>query len=173
MKKDIRIQMMALRKNLDQERKRLADLQLVQHIQKDPRYQQSTIVGLFYPMPQEIDLLPLLKDRKRFVFPKVIENNLHFYEAHSDSVFVKSAFGVMEPTEGPILDSFIEYLIVPALAISTAGYRIGYGKGFYDRFLSDHRPKHVMGVIYSFQETDAFSPHEHDQPLDDYFKVTL
>jgi 5-formyltetrahydrofolate cyclo-ligase len=47
---------------------------------------------------------------------------------------------------------------------------VGYGKGYYDRFLSQYRPKKVMGVIYDFQEVETFHIDEYDQKLDGMIK---
>jgi len=168
-----RKQIIEKRKEIRIDQKDEADFKLTQKIQKDPRYQASTIIGLFYPMTHEINLLSLLNQDKTFVFPKVEGKDIHFYPKCDDTLFIKSAFGVMEPLGQHIMDQQIDYLIVPALVISKNGYRIGYGKGFYDRFLLKHRPKHVIGVIYSFQEIDDFEVHDFDQKVDDYFKVNI
>jgi len=80
---------------------------------------------------------------------------------------------VMEPMEGDIVDLEIDYMIVPALAILKSGYRIGYGKGYYDQFLKRIRPHRAVGVIYGFQEIDSFEIAEHDQPLDAYYTGRL
>jgi len=147
-----------------------ASLEIIKQIQNDPNYQQSTLVAIFYPMEREVNLLNLLRDQKRFCFPKVTKEGLHFYQYDPNQTFVKSKFGVMEPEGGLIVDDDIDFMCAPALAISKELYRVGYGKGYYDQFLENHRPKHVVGVIFKFQEIEDIPFDSFDQKLDYYIK---
>lgn len=170
MKAHIRRQMIDMRKQLTPEEKQSFDQRIVASIRKDERYQNAKTIALFYPMMHEIDLRALLKDKKIFLFPKVIGNDIKFYTYHSDTRFVKSVFGVYEPEgDTPFLEN-IDYMLVPALAIDKQGYRIGYGKGFYDRYLMNNRPKTVIGVIYPFQYIENIDYSPFDQKLDDCVK---
>jgi 5-formyltetrahydrofolate cyclo-ligase len=152
--------------------KRMND-DLIQQILKDHTFQDAKSVAIFYPMQGEVNLLELIKLPKRFSFPKIVDQLMHFYEYNEQTQFVKSKFGVLEPEDGTITDESIDYMLVPALVISKDLYRIGYGKGFYDHFLSNYRPKTVIGVIYEFQETDHIPNETHDQQLDGFFKGKL
>ncbi len=170
MKKNIRKHMINLRKSLNSEEKKELDKQIVTLIRADKRYQQAKTVALFYPMSFEIDLRDLLKDNKVFLFPKVNGLDMTFYPYNDEMRFIKSAFGVYEPEEGtPYIDT-IDYMIVPALAIDQNNHRIGYGKGFYDRYLKNHRPKKAVGVIYPFQFINHIEISELDEKLDGYIK---
>lgn len=173
MKKELREWMIQKRKSINPEDKNILDQKIVREIRLDSNYKKSKCVAIFYPMANEINLLPLLKDDKIFVLPKVIKNEIHFFEFNQDTELFKSHFGVMEPNASIIMDEKIDYMITPALAISKDLYRIGYGKGFYDRFLMRSRPTHVVGVIYDFQEVEKIETNEHDQKLDRYIKVSL
>ena len=144
---------------------------MVSKIRKHPEYIKANTVALFHPFNNELDVLPLLIDSlKTFCFPKVVENDIVFYKVNHQTVWKKSAFGVLEPENGEIIDH-IDFMIVPALAIGKDFNRIGYGKGFYDRFLEKNRPKKAVGIICSFQEVDSIPSNEHDQKLDEYIKV--
>ena len=166
----LRQEMIQRRKELDQLLKKQKEETIINAIQKDEAYQKAKVVGIFYPMSGEIDLLPLIRDEKTFVIPRVEGKYIHFYPYHPSTELHKSAFGVYEPPKGITMDELIDYLLVPALVISKDLYRLGYGKGFYDRYLLNHRPQHVVGVIYDFQEVDAICTHDMDQKLDRYYK---
>jgi 5-formyltetrahydrofolate cyclo-ligase len=172
-KKEIRIEMMNQRKSLNDLDKKKLDTKIIESIRNDRDYQTSKIVAIYYPMQDEINLLELTNDDKIFVIPKVKTNEIHFYLYQKNEKLIQSKFGVMEPLESKIMDDSIDYMIVPALAVSKDLYRIGYGKGFYDRFLNRNRPKHVVGAIYDFQEVSSFQTNEFDQKLDRYIKVSL
>lgn len=140
---------------------------IVEKIRNDVRYKHASRVAIFYPMGQEVNLLDLLKDDKVFLFPRVEKDGIHFYPYHDQMTFVRSKFGVMEPSGFVNEDDHIDYMLAPALTISSDLYRIGYGKGYYDQFLSNHRPKVVVGVIYDFLNKITFDHDPHDQKLDD------
>ncbi len=113
------------------------------------------------------------KTEKKFAFPKVESDGIHFYLYEQDTEFIKSKFGVMEPVQGVLVDDQIDYMLAPALAISKDLYRIGFGKGYYDQFLSKFRPATVIGVIYDFQEVETIPYDPYDQKLDGYMKGYL
>ena len=121
-------------------------------------------------MTNEIDLRPLLVDDKTFLFPKVIGNDIVFYVYKSSLRFEKSAFGVYEPVNGTSYIKQIDLMLAPALAIDLNYHRLGYGKGFYDRYLATYRPQTVLGVIYPFQLIDHLDISDFDQKLDGYVK---
>lgn len=173
-KKEIRNDMIRRRIETNSDLLKLQSQSIINQVKSDKDYKHSKIVAIFYPMSTEVDLLPLLNDKhKLFCFPRVEGEHIHFYLYDQTQPFKKSTFGVLEPDGGICVDSNIDYMLAPALAISKEKYRVGYGKGFYDRFLKMSRPKKVMGVIYDFQELD-FIPHDaYDEVLDGYYKGNL
>ena len=78
---------------------------------------------------------------------------------------VKGAFGIEEPV-GQAYVGDIEVTVVPLLAVNEDGYRIGYGKGFYDRYLKNRKTRKV-GLGYSFQ-IENFIRDDWDEPLDEF-----
>jgi len=152
--------------------KRMND-HLIEQIKNDHLFQQAKCVAIFYPMQGEVNLLELTKLSKKIALPKIVNKHMHFYEFNENTKLIKSNFGVLEPDHETIIDDQIDYMLVPALVISKDFYRIGYGKGYYDYYLSTNRPKTVMGVIYDFQEIEEIPKEVHDQQLDGYFKGKL
>lgn len=139
---------------------------VVTQIENLPFYADVTVIGAYKAFNNEIDLSGLTHPDAVIVYPKVVGTELRFILPKTSESFAKSMFGVMEPTEGVIMDDVIDLLLVPALAISEDLHRIGYGKGFYDRFIGSHRPKHVIGVIHDFQLIDTIDNSPEDQRLD-------
>lgn len=163
-----------IRKSLIEKRLRLSKEDIasqsdiiVNQIRKDKNYQDSKIVGIYLPIKNEVDLQKLLEDNKTFCAPKIINNEIVFSKIDSQTKYTQGKYNILEPINLKSIRE-IDYLIVPAVAIFN-NYRLGFGGGYYDKFLSKLRPKHVVGVIYSFQEV-KFEVDEFDQPLDYYFK---
>lgn len=173
-KNEIRTYMLDLRTKHAFKGKKQRDQSIVSQIRNHPYYQQAKTVTIFYPMKGEIDLLSLLKDDKIFLFPRVNKDHLDFYQYRPFIPFHKSGFGVMEPSDHEEkYEGSYDLVIVPALAISKEKDRIGYGKGFYDKFISTSNIKYTLGVIYDFQELDHIDASSFDQKLDDYIKGSL
>lgn len=91
-------------------------------------------IMLFYPAKYEINLLDLRECGKTIFFPKVNGNDL--YVCPDCGIFEKSYFNINEPCSNPISPDILDLIIVPALAVDKSNYRLGYGGGFYDRFLA-------------------------------------
>ncbi len=139
-KTDLRVRAKSIRKTLDIAR--LSD-NAVNQIRQIKLYQNAQNVLIFHPMQYEISVLGLLKDTKNFYLPKVCGNEL-LVCPYSDKL-EKSEFNVCEPCSNPVNADIIELAIVPALMADKDGYRLGYGGGFYDRFLSAN--PHIKTIV--------------------------
>lgn len=87
---------------------------------------------------------------------------------NDDTVFETSSFGIDEPPGGaPMFAEEIDMVIVPLLCFDELGYRVGYGKGYYDQFLATCR-KDVLKIGFSFFEAEKkmMDVHDHDVKLD-------
>ncbi len=128
-----------------------------------PAYRSAKTVMAFVGMSSEPDTDALFAmvgaDRKRLLLPRVEGRELAVCDG--DAPMVKSSFGVQEPT-GPALElDIVEFVIVPGLAFTTAGDRLGYGGGFYDRFLPRVSASNA-GVCFREQLVDALPMHDGD-----------
>lgn len=116
-------------------------------------YQDAQHIMIFYPLPDEINLLPLLRDyekdeegAKNFYLPKVEEDDLYVCPYSLGDELTESKFGTNEPRTQPINPEFLDIIFVPALMVDKKFYRLGYGCGFYDRFLDKNAHKAVKIV---------------------------
>lgn len=139
-KAELRIKAKNLRKTLN-----TSDLseKFCAQIRQMDVYIKSENVLIFYPMRYEINILELLKDNKNFYLPKVCENEL-LVCPYCDRL-EKSELNICEPCSNPVSAEIIELAILPALMADKDGYRLGYGGGFYDRFLSAN--SHIKTIV--------------------------
>lgn len=131
-KTELRVKAKELRKSLDMAR---VSSELCDEIRKNDVYKSSENIMLFYPKTGEVDLRALLNDDKNFYLPRVCGDNLEVCPYRFDDKLVKSDFGVLEPESDAVNPKVLDLIIVPALSVDKYGYRLGYGGGYYDRFL--------------------------------------
>lgn len=115
-------------------------LAIVQNIKKSAFYKKAKNVLIFYPKPAEINLLSLLEDDKNFYLPRCNNKEIEVCPYKKGDTLKASPYGVYEPVCACLADiSAIDIVFVPALCADKSGARIGYGGGYYDRFLSNNR----------------------------------
>ena len=121
-------------------------------------------IGIYYPIKNEIDITPLVsyyKD-KFFYLPKTKEE-ISFSSYHDGDILASGPFNTKEPTTKSINRDIIECFIIPCVAISN-NKRIGYGKGYYDRYLNGYKGT-IIGITYEDTIFDC-KMDDHDKSLD-------
>ena len=93
---------------------------------------------IYYPLRYELNLLALLDDEKNFYLPRVCGDKLLICPFKKGEKLEKSKLNICEPCSNPINPQNLDLVIVPALMADVNGYRLGYGGGFYDRFLAQN-----------------------------------
>lgn len=109
---------------------------MVESIRSAEVYHVAENVMIFHPLKDEINLLPLLKDNKNFYLPKIQGDELVVCPYKEGDELVNSKFNTQEPLSEPVNPAILDIIFVPALVVDKNFYRLGYGLGFYDRFLS-------------------------------------
>lgn len=133
----------ALRKSLDIEKlSQKAIIELKNHC----IYKDAKNVMLFYPTKYEIDFRKLLKDNKKFYLPRVNGSNIDVCPYNFGDELIKSELGIEEPIAASVAKEVLDLVIVPALMADEDNYRLGYGGGYYDRFISEKSFKTVCVI---------------------------
>ncbi len=123
----------------------------------------------YYPHKNEVNLLPLLNELQKLgkivLLPKVEKNDIVPIVVKDLESLKRGSFGILEPEGEEFPKEKIDVVFVPAVGFDKSGHRIGYGKGYYDRFLKETKGIKV-GVAYDFQIVDRIPFEEHDVPVD-------
>lgn len=123
---------------------------LITQIRKFETYQKSKNIMIYYPIGTEYNLLELLNDNKNFIFPQTTEKEIIPIVYNPNNGFKKGKFNIYEPIGMKIKDpKNIELIILPALACDFTGNRIGYGKGYYDKFLKKFDNNTKKAIVIS------------------------
>jgi 5-formyltetrahydrofolate cyclo-ligase len=109
-------------------------------------------------------------DKKSLFFPRVNKKDMDFYLVTDFNRLEKGAFGVREPSTELCRIATAEeiknaVLLAPGLAFSPDGYRIGYGGGYYDRYLERMNEIYPVGICFSEQLTEEIVPQAHDRRM--------
>lgn len=162
-KADLRIRAKKIRKTLDID---CLSFCAVKKIRELDCYKKAQNVMIFYPMKYEINLLELLTDNKRFYLPKICSENLSVCPFNLGDKLLKSYCNVFEPCCDAVEPSLLDLIIVPALMADKKNYRLGYGKGFYDRFLAAYPKIPTVLPIAKELVVDDIGPEEFDIKTD-------
>lgn len=141
-KTDIRIVAKNIRKNLATED---LSLTLCKNLKTSAIYAKAKHIMLFYPLKDEINTLSLLKDSdKHFYLPQINGKDMEVCPYKRGDELKLSTFKTQEPISQAVNPQILDLIIVPALMADKHNYRLGYGKGYYDRFLTKTEAKSVV-----------------------------
>ena len=130
-------------------------------------------ISLFYPTQNEINVLKILENNKlrkyQFSLPVIKEKRLmNFYKWNKGNVLLLNKYGIPEPIKSKKIIPNV--ILVPLIAYDRNKNRVGYGKGFYDRYLKIHLKKYnkilTIGVAFSFQKHHKLPFNSRDVKLD-------
>ena len=118
------------------------------------KVKKANTILIYVSFNNEVDTLNIIKyflGKKKVAVPKVNGNEMDFYYINSFNDLSKGSFNILEPTTSNKVTSFDNSIcIVPGLCFDKENYRLGYGKGYYDMFLSN---KNIYTIGLSYKET--------------------
>lgn len=131
-------------------------------------FKKASSLALFYPKGAEVNTTPIfkrsIKNGTDTCFPRVSGKSLHFYKVNRLSELSPGYMGVFEPdAAGERLEADdIDLVLVPGLAFDLSGGRLGFGGGFYDRFLKKIPVSKTVALAFDFQIADHIPVAGHD-----------
>lgn len=140
------------------------------------QYKSARTIGAYFPIGSEVRtdhiISTALANQKVVLLPKTGSDKIAFFRIFqadfSAKKLVEGRFRILEPpTSSSYVCENIDLLIVPGVGFDKYGYRIGYGKGYYDRFIKENDLHFSIGIGFDFQLLDRMLPHSaFDQRLD-------
>ena len=139
-------------------------------LESDAYRDAKTIYG-YLPYNQEVRTVPMLEqalaDGKRVAVPKCYGDEMKFIYLEDLTQVEKGYAGIPEPiADGPVGDDPTALVLMPGMAFDPQGHRIGYGGGFYDKFLASEPGHPTLALCYEFQMLDHLETEEFDIPVD-------
>ena len=166
-KKELRRQILAARKALTNEEVSVRSRQICDHIIDSPLYAKATDICIYMPIRNEVDVTLLISratdDGKGIWIPKVIGEEMIFNAYEEDNLELSESFGIPESKSDRVLEPDENTLIImPGAVFDISGNRIGYGGGFYDRYLEKHPQCSTIALCYDLQIVDEIPAEAHD-----------
>lgn len=134
-------------------------------------YQKAKTIYGYLPYNQEVRTVPMLeralKDGKKVAVPKVYGDEMKFLYLDDLNAVAKGYAGIPEPiADEPLAQDETALVLMPGLAFDPQGHRIGYGGGFYDKFLAAEPNHPTLALCYEFQMLPKLDVEDHDIPVD-------
>lgn len=164
MKIELRKKAKEIRKSIDT---KTLSLKIYEKIISLDEYKNAKNICIYYSIRDEVITEYYFKDKnKNWFLPKIKDNELIICPYNATNLIL-NAYNIPEPDTQKINNSIIDLIIIPALAADRNGYRIGYGKGYYDRLLKKLNP-HTIKLTAVFSElfiNDVY-PDSYDEKSD-------
>ena len=168
----------ALRQKIREKKRAMTEEQIVSASEALARklfaedcYKNAKTIYGYLPYNQEVRTVPILeqalRDGKQVAVPKCYGDEMRFIMMTDLSQVAPGYAGIPEPiADEPVANDPQALVLMPGLAFDPQGHRIGYGGGFYDRFLEEETAHPTVALCYEFQMFPVLETEEHDIPVD-------
>ena len=170
-KKELRAAIRARKRAMTPEEIEAKSAALGRLFRQTEAYRSAKTIYGYLPYNQEVRTTPMLEqalaDGKRVAVPKCYGDEMRFIFLEDLSQVEKGYANIPEPiADGPVADDETALVLMPGLAFDREGHRIGYGGGFYDKFLAAEPNHPTLALCYDFQMMDHLETEEFDIPVD-------
>lgn len=169
LKKQLRQSCREIRASLGQDYQHKASLMICRHIEAWSVFQKAAVILSYLPMLAEVDLLSLMENnpQKNWLVPRILTQGRMIFHPYDPERLLQHRFGMLEPDPAlPVIPADqVELVLTPGLAYDQHGWRLGYGGGFYDRFLSGQHTLVSLGVTYQALLQTNLPHQEYDVPV--------
>jgi 5-formyltetrahydrofolate cyclo-ligase len=166
-KKELRKEVLKRRKET---KDRLEKSKVIQfEVMNHPLYQGSEVIAIYNSFGSEVSTKELIRmsigTKSVVLIPKVVDKELIFIKVDENTEYQTSKFGIEEPVSNEEYRGPIDLVIVPGVAFTKEGKRLGYGGGYYDRFLKGKKIQ-TIGICFESQIVGTIPTEEHDIEVD-------
>lgn len=169
-KENLRDQYRRIREGLPASARKSAARKILAQLMMTLEFIGTKTVAVYVSKGSEVDthslIQALARKKIRIAAPKVVQNKLHFFPIRSIKDCAPGTFGVLEPKSSKAIDpKELDVILVPGIVFDSKGYRIGYGKGFYDQLLSALNLFNTIGLSYDQTLVPNLPRDGHDVPV--------
>jgi len=180
-KSSLRKVLLEKRDNTSDDLMKIASKQIHRNLKKISEFRLANNIGSYYPIGSEVPTQDIMQEAlsngKEILLPKVIGEEIEFRKIKDFGDLEKGNFDIMEPKDGCLPSDKFDVILVPTVGISRDGYRLGYGYGYYDRFLVKRKVV-TIALTYAKQVVKSVPSSENDVRInwivteDEFFKTS-
>ena len=170
---ELRAHIKALKKQHTKEQLQEQSEAILGKLEQHSAFIRAERVMLYSALPDEVQTQAFLEKwhlRKILILPTVVGDDIIPVEYGKDTTFAVGDFNIMEPQNEPYTGDF-DLIVVPGVAFDRDGNRLGRGRGYYDRFLSQHLDVRRIGICFDFQLVDEVPAEPFDIRMDEVLTV--
>lgn len=169
-KTELRKQYKQKRRALTSEKVQSASEQIRKSFLNSDEYKGCNNLLIYVSQDNEVDTIRIIRqalaDGKVVAVPKVYGDHMHFHRIHGMNDLKTGAYGILEPADCEMFHPTEGILIVPGIAFDKKGHRIGYGGGYYDRYMKLHPELIAIAFAYDYQVLPEISCEAFDERPD-------
>lgn len=165
-----------IRKSLIEKRKNILDNNkksdiIIEKLLETEEYKRAKKIMFYYSLPTEVQTIKIIrkelsKKEKTIFLPYCPKKNIMKASQIKEIELVKGSYGVYEPKNKIGNKETIDLIIVPGVGFDNSGNRIGFGKGYYDKFLSHNPNSKIIGLAFDELLVDSIPTEPHDKKVD-------
>lgn len=168
-KKALRAEIKVLKKQHTKEQLLEQSEKILAKLEQHPDFVKAERVMLYSALPDEVQTQAFLEKwhlKKQIILPTVVGDDIIPVAYEKDTDFAVGDFNILEPQNEPYNGGF-DLIVVPGVAFDCNGNRLGRGRGYYDRFLSQHLNVKRIGICFDFQLVDEIPTEPFDIRMDE------
>jgi len=166
-----------LRKQISEKRKTLSDefiainsKEIARKLFSMDEYKDAETIYIYMDFKSEVSTKEIIEDAllkgKRVAIPKVVNDEIEFYYINSINDVSIGNFGIREPISSNLAQNELPLIIIPGVAFDKNRHRIGYGRGFYDKYLAKNKVVAKIALAFEFQLMEEIPFDDYDEILD-------
>ena len=169
MKKELRKKFIIERNNLTERYRNDASSKIFSNLEKNQLFESAEKVFIFVGFGSEITTLPFIKkwiNKKQIFVPKINNKTMNLVHLTTIRDLEPGHFGILEPTSTTYYNEEIDLVITPSIAFDKKGNRLGYGKGYYDKYFATSKHKTSIGLSYDKLLQEKIPTDKYDKKVD-------
>ncbi len=165
-KDELRKVIRGYRRSMNSEDAAIKSIAILNKLFETEQYKKAECIYCYIDYNNEVKTKPLirkaLKDGKRVAAPRISGSTMEFYYISGYSDLKEGSFGIMEPYNCELAKETDALMIMPGVAFDRENHRIGFGRGYYDRYLERENTHYKIALAYHFQifEQVPYEPHD-------------
>ena len=165
-KKDIRKRVLEIRNRITDEEWKEKSCSICEKVATHPFFLNADTIYCYVDYHHEVSTKAIIEEAwvlgKKVAVPKINGNDMEFYYIQTFSELSEGYRGILEPQTKNQAQDEQALVILPGVAFDRVGNRLGYGKGYYDRYLNKHKNHHTLAICFSCQLVDTIPVESHD-----------